>query len=155
EALIEAIKEDGLKGPILWVAQSDELCEQAVQTWIYVWRSIGTQSSLMVNRLWASNEADAVTEGSQVVSATIQKLHYCFEDPVYDWLSKATWLVIDEAHGAIEKSYTALLGWLGLARGADRCPMVGLTATPFRGGEEDTERLVKRFAGHRLDREAL
>jgi superfamily II DNA or RNA helicase len=155
EALIHAIKEDGLTGPILWVAQSDELCEQAVQTWMYVWRSVGPQSSLVINRLWASNEADAVTEGSQVVVATIQKLQHCFDDPVYEWLANATWLVIDEAHGSIEKSYTALLAWLGLGRGADRCPMLGLTATPFRGGEEDTERLVRRFSGRRLDREVL
>lgn len=155
EALTRIIRRDGLVGPILWVAQSDELCEQAVQTWSYVWRAFGPSMPLLINRLWATNEADAATEATQVVVATIQKIQGCVDDPNYDWLAKASWLVVDEAHGAIEKSYTALLTWQGLRRKEDRCPLIGLTATPFRGGEDETERLVRRFGGLRLDQGAL
>jgi superfamily II DNA or RNA helicase len=155
EGLIRILRESKLTGPILWVAQSIELCEQAVQTWSYVWRSVGPPESLMINRLWATNEADAETETAQVVVATIDKLQGCFADPSYDWLAKASWLVIDEAHGAIAKSYTELLKWEGLGSKRDRCPLLGLTATPFRGGEEETKRLVQRFGGVRLDHGAL
>lgn len=156
QALIEMVERDEIKGPILWVAQSDELCEQAVQTWSYVWRALGPQRRLTINRLWASNEADVVTETPQVVVATIQKLQGCIDDTAYDWLAEgAAWVIIDEAHGAVEKSYTAVLEWLGLGRGADRCPVIGLTATPFRGGEDETRRLVRRFGGHRLDKDAF
>jgi superfamily II DNA or RNA helicase len=110
----------------------------------------------VINRLWASNEADPVSDSAQVVVATIQKLQGCFADPAYDWLKEDTaWVVVDEAHGAIEKSYTALLEWLGLSRGKDRIPIIGLTATPFRGGEEETRRLVKRFGAQRLDRDVF
>ena len=156
EALIQMLKRDAIHGPILWVAQTDELCEQAVQTWSYVWRSLGPQRPLQINRLWASNEADPAAEATQVVVATIAKLQGCFADENYKWLAEETeWVVIDEAHGAIEKVYTALLEWLGLGRGTDRCPLIGLTATPFRGGEEETKRLVARFGGHRLDHGAF
>lgn len=155
EALVDAVKAGELTGPILWVAQSDELCEQAVQTWSYVWRSLGPQRLLRINRLWASNEADSFEADVQVVVATIQKLQGCFTDPLYEWLSKATAVVIDEAHGSVGPSYTALLQWLGLGRGNDRCPLIGLTATPFRGGEEETKRLVARYGGKRLDVGAL
>jgi superfamily II DNA or RNA helicase len=45
---------------------------------------------------------------------------------------------------------------VGLGRGKDRCPLVGLTATPFRGtSEEQTKRLVNRFGGRRLDQGVL
>jgi len=151
QALIDAVRDDELAGPILWIAQSDELCEQAVQTWNDVWRAFGRQRRLVINRLWAANEADSADDAFQVVVATIQKLLGCIDDEAYKWLSLATCTVIDEAHTSTEPSYTAVLGWLGLGRTQDRCPLVGLTATPFRGGEVETGRLVGRYGRNRLD----
>jgi superfamily II DNA or RNA helicase len=151
EALTLAVKEDGLRGPILWIAQSEELCEQAVQTWSYVWRARGPLSRLHINRLWASNEADSWGSGTQVVVATVQKLQGCIKDPEYKWLADPSWVIIDEAHTSTEPMYTAVLEWLGMGRGADRRPFVGLTATPFRGGEEETTRLVNRYGRYRID----
>ena len=64
----------------------------------------------------------------------------------YDWLKQATCIVIDEAHFATGPSYTRLLEWQGMDRGKERVPLIGLTATPYRGiSEEDTKRLVNRF----------
>jgi superfamily II DNA or RNA helicase len=152
EALIEAFREGDLRGPILWIAQTDELCEQAVQTWAYVWRGVGPEGRLGISRLWAGNEAEPLELGIHVVVATIAKLGGCVEDLGYDWLSHATCVVIDEAHGSTEPSYTGVLDWLGLGRGRQRCPLIGLTATPFRGiSEEETRRLVRRYGEYRLD----
>lgn len=44
EAIIKTIRDDKFPGPILWIAQSDELCEQAVQSWDEVWRAIDNPS---------------------------------------------------------------------------------------------------------------
>ncbi|WP_418606501.1 hypothetical protein [Georgenia sp. SUBG003] len=46
---------------MVWIAQSDELCEQAVQTWAYLWRALGPDRPLVVSRFWAGN--GAVEEG--------------------------------------------------------------------------------------------
>jgi len=151
QSLIDAIKEDDLAGPILWVAQSYELCEQAVQSWSEVWRALGPQRQLQINRFWAQNEADFYGRGTQVVIATIDKLQGCTDDPLYDWLSEPSCVVIDEAHGAVTPEYSRLLFWLGLERRRDIRPLIGLTATPFRGGEEGTTALVHRFFANRLD----
>jgi superfamily II DNA or RNA helicase len=152
QAFTEAFCEGVLKGVVLWVAQTEELCEQAVQTWGEVWRGLGPHGRLYISRLWTSNEAARSKTGSQVVIATIDKLQGCFEDPDYDWLSKADAVVIDEAHSAVTPSYTRLLEWLGMGRGRDRCPLVGLTATAFRGhSREETLRLVNRFGNRRID----
>jgi superfamily II DNA or RNA helicase len=164
EALIQAVKEEGLTcnegscGPILWIAQSDELCEQAVVTWRYVWRAVGPQRRLVISRLWGANEADAAHDATQVVVATIDKLQGCVGDEGYDWLKRACFVVVDEAHGAITPEYTNALSWLGLtwrdqAGDSDRCPLLGLTATAFRGNEIETTRLVRRFGSYRLDYE--
>jgi superfamily II DNA or RNA helicase len=156
EALVDAVREEHFSGPILWIAQTDELCEQAVQTWSYVWRSIGPRGRLNISRLWAANEAEPIDEGTQVVVATIAKLQGCFDQESYAWLSRPTCVVVDEAHGSITPSFTALLEWLEMSRGRDRCPLIGLTATPFRGvSEEETKRLVARYGRRRLDIDAL
>ena len=37
QAIVEAVRDDELTGPGLWVAQTDELCEQAVTSWAENW----------------------------------------------------------------------------------------------------------------------
>jgi superfamily II DNA or RNA helicase len=158
EALVRALSEGTLGSPILWIAQTDELCEQAVQTWGYLWRAFGPTRPLRISRLWSSNEAEALEGGQQVVVATVAKLQGCVEDKAYAWLAKAACTVVDEAHGSTTPTYTEILTWLGLGRERerDRCPLIGLTATPFRGTSvEETGRLVGRYNRYRLDSGAL
>lgn len=153
QAVVELIRDEKLGGPVLWVAQSDELCEQAVQTWREVWRSIGGQYQLSISRLWSNNNVESIEDGVQVAVATIQKLNGCIGNSAYTWLRDATIVIIDEAHGAIAKTYTQLLKWQEISGKQTRCPLIGLTATPFRGrSEEQTERLAGRFGRRRLDR---
>ncbi len=154
EALVRAFEADLLDGPVLWVAETDELNEQAVQAWSEVWRAFGPVGQrLTVSRLWDQNDVDHVESGHQVVVATISKLNSgVIDSKQYKWLTKTACLVIDEAHMATTPQYTGLLEWQGLTRSGDRVPLLGLTATPFRGvSEEETKRLVTRFGKKRLD----
>ena len=158
QALVQALVEGRLATPVLWIAQSDELCEQAVQSWSEVWRAIGTVDQLRIGRLWGeSNEVPEADGTRQVVVAGIDKLRNRINSPAYRWLADATCVLIDEAHAAIAPEYTDVLRWLGISAAgrarATRAPLIGLTATPFRGvSKEETERLVARFGGRRLDR---
>jgi superfamily II DNA or RNA helicase len=158
EALVRALVDHRLASPVLWIAQSDELCEQAVQSWSEVWRAIGTTDELRIGRLWGpTNEVPEAEAGHQVVVGGIDKLRHRVDDPAYGWLAGATCVVVDEAHTAITPEYTQVLRWLGISAAgraqATRVPLLGLTATPFRGvSREETERLVNRFGGRRLDR---
>ena len=153
EAIVRLFHDNKLRGPVLWVADRDELCEQAVESWRDVWRAIGkTSDQLHVSRLWAGNKVEPIGGKSQVVVATIAKLDYCRENSTYDWLQHSSLVVIDEAHAATTPSYTKFLRWQGIDRTQTRCPLIGLTATPFRGrSQEETERLVNRFSRRRLD----
>ena len=68
---------------------------------------------------------------------------------------KATCVVVDEAHFGTTPEYTRVLEWQGLDRSKERVPLIGLTATPFRGtSKEETKRLAGRF-GELLDRDAF
>lgn len=157
QSLIEHFNDGEIDAPVLWIAQSDELCEQAVQAWAEVWRAMGPPAPLTISRLWDANSTEP-TEGPHVVVATIQKLDASvIEESRYDWLSEAGVVIVDEAHrGATTKTTTRLLKWLGLeagdARGTDRCALVGLTATPFIGANEaETDILARRYGRKRLD----
>lgn len=152
QSIIEALRDGDLSGPILWIAQTEELCEQAVETWSFVWRAIGPQRSLHISRLWGSFEAEPVEGPVQVVVTTIAKMLNRVEDSDYEWLSKTDCVIVDEAHGSTTPSYTKVLNWLGIRGNRQRIPLVGLTATPFRGtSSEQTQRLVRRYGSRRLD----
>ncbi|MET9821676.1 DEAD/DEAH box helicase family protein [Streptomyces sp. NPDC006349] len=155
EAVIRWVKQVGrLDGPILWIAQTEELCEQAVQSWKFVWEKVGAETPLAINRLWSSNEAGPVTDRPQLVVATDAKLQQpnCLAADAYAWLRSAALVIVDEAHTAITPRYTDILAHLGLTAARTDRHLLGLTATPFRNTNQDeTRRLINRFGGRRLD----
>jgi superfamily II DNA or RNA helicase len=153
EAVIRWVKRVGrLKGPLLWIAQTEELCEQAVQSWKFVWNKVGAERPLTISRLWSSNEVGNVVDHPHLVVATDAKLERCLETDQYAWLREAVLVIVDEAHTAISKRYTEILGQLGLTQYETGRHLLGLTATPFRNtNEEETRRLVSRFGNRRLD----
>ncbi|WP_328669320.1 DEAD/DEAH box helicase [Streptomyces sp. NBC_00328] len=153
EAVIRWVKRVGdLGGPLLWIAQTEELCEQAVQSWKFVWNRVGAERPLTISRLWSSHEVGNVVEHPHLVVATDAKLERCLSTDQYAWLRQAALVIVDEAHTAISKRYTGILTQLGLTQYETGRHLLGLTATPFRNtNEEETRRLVNRFGNRRLD----
>ncbi|MGW2698553.1 sacsin N-terminal ATP-binding-like domain-containing protein [Streptomyces sp. NPDC001340] len=153
EAVIRWVKRVGnLKGPLLWIAQTEELCEQAVQSWKFVWSKVGAERPLTISRLWSTNEVGNVVDHPHLVVATDAKLERCLGTDQYAWLRHAALVIVDEAHTAISKRYTEILSQLGLTQYETGRHLLGLTATPFRNtNEEETRRLVSRFGNRRLD----
>ncbi|MFE7295100.1 DEAD/DEAH box helicase [Streptomyces sp. NPDC057579] len=140
-----------LPGPVLWIAQTEELCEQAVQSWKFVWSKVGPEMPLVISRLWSTNEATPVDGRPHLVVATDAKLDRCLDTEEYAWLrDSASLVVIDEAHTAVSSRFTTLLGHLDLTRHRTSRHLIGLTATPYRNNMELTRLLVQRF-GNRLD----
>lgn len=152
---------------LLWIAQSEELCEQAVQAFKEVWRDRGGESrdigrrSLHIYRLWGSRRDvfDEAVPG--VIVATIDKLRSLLggdspdspqeegRDTGRAVMSDVGVVVIDEAHRAEAPSYRGVLAsGLGIDfRGSSSSerPVLGLTATPHRSQDEETSRLARRF----------
>ena len=124
QALVEEIRDGALQGPVVWIAQSDELCEQAVESWTYIWRAMGPGYRMTIGRLWGTNEVSEVTDGFQLVVATPDKLDTKIDNPDYDWLTEPSVVIVDEAHTSVAPSYTRVLaGWAAdaLARAAKCC----------------------------------
>ncbi|OBK27469.1 hypothetical protein A5634_23335 [Mycobacterium asiaticum] len=142
-------------GPILWLADGEELCEQAIDAWSYLWRALGRQDTqLILSRFWSNYEMEEESAGVQVVVATWHKIKArAVGKKAFAWLAEAPIVIIDEAHGAYTPSYTTILEWLGRGTRQREKPLIGLTATPFRGRRDsaETERLLTRFGDNRLD----
>ena len=161
QALVEAMREDGFPGGILWVADRDELCEQAVEAWRQVWSSIGIQAArlLRISRMWDRQEPPQPVIDLHVVVATIQTLHARLSNQPgeYEFLADFKLVVFDEAHRSVAPTFTSVMEDIGLTRfqRADepfKPFMLGLTATPYRGHDErETRRLVRRYGSNRLD----
>lgn len=154
ETVLKLFQDEVISGTILWVAQSVELCEQAVKTFETVWRSLDDDRPLTIGRLWESNTVHQPDTELSVVVATDAKLNSIMGSPEYEWLSRPAAVFIDEAHRAGGSTmYTGILHWFGVdGRSWDR-PLVGLSATPFKGQAGDgaqTAALAHRFDNNRL-----
>lgn len=147
------------RGCILWIAQSDELCEQAVQSVREAWVDRGHTSderrSLPLHRLWGTRSYPELPSG--VVVASIQKLAMALTDGAsaealagFEALVEATHaVVVDEAHHTTAPAYRDVLQRLDISTresGRSRKPLIGLTATPYRGsGVVENEQLARAF----------
>jgi superfamily II DNA or RNA helicase len=139
---------------VLWIAQTDELCEQAVQAFRQVWVNLGTQKTdLRIVRLWGGNPNPASQESDKPVAviASIQTLNSRMGGDGLAWLQNPGLVIVDECHHAITPSYTNLLRFLDAeaprpgAPSKEEPPILGLSATPFRTDDVESQRLARRF----------
>lgn len=154
EAVVRLILNGEHDRTVLWVAQTDELCEQAVQCFRQLWVNVGSPGEdLRIIRLWGGqgNPTPPETGEPVVVVASIQTLNSRIDLAHLTWLAKPGVLVIDECHHAIAPSYSKLLRWLDVQTGGEAQreaePLVlGLSATPWRGKDSvESARLSARF----------
>ncbi len=152
---------------ILWIAQSRELCEQAVSAFKTTFQAKGRRGTVLhLHRYWGNDKKEMpvsvekldeeYSERSVVVS-TIQSLMAIFrKNPqTIEQLSDVTsCIVIDEAHHSIADSYNAVLGKMGFNINRRKQEistkgiiLIGLTATPFRGSGNnvETQTLLRRY----------
>jgi superfamily II DNA or RNA helicase len=155
QAAVELVlKPEGERRSVVWIAQTDELCEQAVQAVRQVWVNLGAQGTdLRIIRLWGGQATpdEQPMDKPIVVVASVQTLNNRFGG--LDWLSSPGLVVMDECHHAIAPSYTSVLRWLDAEaprlnqkeKPKEEPPIIGLSATPFRTDEDESARLAKRF----------
>ena len=168
ESLVRWRLGSGARAGILWVAQSEELCEQAVQAFREVWFDLGRRSkkvrdTLQIARLWGDRSIPADPD---VVVASIQKLYAISRgtdasvrrQELVALKEQFGAVVIDEAHRMTAPSYTRVLRFLGIQvtrQRSSELPLLGLTATPFRRIDQETRQLAKSFHSQLLTPSSL
>ena len=146
---------------IVWIAHTEELCEQALQCFRQLWEESGDEgTTLNIHRVWGGrgmpdpNDEGIIVAGiDQLYSMIPKKGGEELEDEVGRIREDVGLVIVDEAHRSFAPSYTRVLGSLGLTRYPDnssQVPFVGLTATPFRTSEDETRSLLRKFCDNIL-----
>ena len=138
------------KGVVVWLAHSEELCEQAAEEFTKAWESLGSRPMSLV-RYWGAHEPDLGAVRDGVVIAGLRK---AYSTLVRDDLqlralaAKDPFVVMDEAHQAIARTYRLLIDLL-MRPGGD-AQLLGLSATPGRTwNDPDADRELSLFFGAR------
>jgi len=150
---------------ILWIAQTEELCEQALLCMKQIWEQVGDPGErLNLFRSWGGKKLpDSDEEG--IIIAGIKQLHSSWRQSQGDEFEDASDLkrisqddmlgavFIDEAHRSWAKSYRSIMKSLGIDPAASHgngIPLIGLTATPERTGDGETEKLLAMYGNERI-----
>lgn len=130
---------------VIWLAPSVELLDQALSTFQTCWSQHGTAPDLLLSRnLQAAPSGSVVFATPQAVFSTVRarKQLHAFQ-----------WIIFDEAHQLGARTFLAGVKALeeagAVATGAAP-PVLGLSATPGRTSDLETEELVKYFQGRLL-----
>lgn len=137
---------------VIWLAYSEELCEQTASEFVQAWMHLGNRTATL-HRFWGDHQADISEIRDGFLVAGLGKMYSSVrsEYGFFAKLADRTRLVlIDEAHQAIAETYQAVLELL-----VDRHPetrLVGLTATPGRtwNDVDEDERLSDFFGRNKV-----
>lgn len=135
---------------MLWIAQSEELCEQAISCMIDMWQEREFTEALRIYRFFGGNKINEEALIGGAVVASIQQLYIRIkenDEVLNEILKNCGAVIIDEAHHATAKSYQALFDKARELVGEELFPICGLTATPGRNNGE-TVKLVDQFEAY-------
>jgi superfamily II DNA or RNA helicase len=127
---------------VLWLANSDILCEQAAEEFESAWSFLGNREILQ-GRFYKNNDFSIESINSGFVVGGLQKLHSYYNavnsGTKLSFDKKVTLVVFDEAHRALASTYKELVDrFLELS---PQAKLVGLTATPGRVYKDDKPHL--------------
>lgn len=117
---------------VIWLAHSEELCEQAATEFVRAWSALGSRE-LTVHRFWGSHAPDLSQVRGDFVVAGLGKTYAAARRSIGQMgrLGAQTGLVVmDEAHQAVASTYRLILD--ALVEPFSDSSLLGLTATPGR-----------------------
>jgi len=133
-------------GVVVWLAHSEELCDQAVDEFGRAWGHVGNRA-VSVHRFWGPHDIDLDSLTDGLVVAGLAKLFAAAKRDlqVLSRIGQQTSLIVmDEAHQAVAATYKLVLDALfALGRNTG---LLGLTATPGRTWSDiSTDRELSAF----------
>ena len=143
--IISHFLNDGERRHVVWLAERRELCGQAMESFIEVWRHLG-RHPVTVRRMWGEANVLSATDMTGFTVAMYQKIRGSLRDGKVHM--GADLIVPDEAHTAIAPTYEEVIMAMKERR-TRQTRIMGLTATPGRGSGlvEDNEDLSEFFGG--------
>ena len=151
ESLVDYLRTSEPKNKtIVWMAHSEELCEQAYETFENIWNRFGL-GPLNIIRLWGGNTLEKInTDKISFIITSFQttynliKTGHDKKSALFNKIRRSTdILVVDEAHQSIAETYSTAIELISNSK----TKIIGLTATPGRSSDIETGELVKFYQG--------
>ena len=121
---------------VIWLANTEELCNQAYDSFNELWNFLGQKNIESVNHLTQKNSSYSQNNNQKLHVCTIQSLRNTDDNTLHKFqilLNNISLVVVDEAHISIAETYKYSIEKL-IANGAK---LLGLTATPGRELKKD------------------
>ena len=117
---------------VIWLAYSEELCEQAMEEFTQAWGYLGNRTINLL-RFWSTNELDLQSAHDGFLVASLGKVYnYGIRSiaSIATLADRTSLVIVDEAHQAIAPTYRLVLDVLVEKRMTTG--LLGLSATPGR-----------------------
>jgi len=136
---------------VVWLANTEELCDQALQEMRTAWRVLGNRE-IGVFKFWGSHALDLDDPKTKdcVVIASLTKVYNVISRGDIKYISRlgsrSSLTVMDEAHQAVAPTYQLVLNALSMIGQENK--MLGLSATPGRTWNDidEDKKLSELFA---------
>lgn len=143
------------KPVVVWLAHSEELCDQAVQTFLSIWTKLGTENA-NVYSMWGGRKPDKIDLSKPCFIVTSFQSCYSSihsnKDSDFDRFAEirreCSLLIVDEAHMSMAPTYKKAIEFLCNST----TTLIGLTATPGRhhvGGDATQTKALSDFYGNK------
>ena len=121
---------DSDRALVIWLASTEELCEQAAEEFGKAWGHLGLRNA-HIHRFWADSSLDLRRLPSGFLVTGLAKMRSASDSDhtlLAHLAGQAVGVIFDEAHQAVAGTYSFVTEQLC----STRPPLLGLTATPGR-----------------------
>ena len=146
--ICDHLKNSGLSNDklVIWLADTEELCEQAVEEFTRAWSFLGS-SSITLHRLYSSYNLDLEEIQNGFLVAGLAKIRSKFDQSQEEKLNfsrRCSLIIFDEAHKILAPTYSELVQLISVVSNAQ---IIGLSATPGRSthNTEKNNKLAEFF----------
>ncbi len=154
ESILDYWKVNNPTSFIVWLAHTEELCEQAFEKFQELW-SLRGQSETKIYRLFGDHNPIIDDKKSGILIISYKKLYNIknsAHDDIFQNASKikqnSSIIILDEAHLTIAPTFNEAIEYIN---NTDRTKIIGLSATPGRGiNDEENRRLASFFNENKI-----
>jgi len=123
---------------ILWLAHTEELCEQAIDTFSNLWFNL-SDYPISIHRFYGDYSSPPLEDTCCLIVGTLQKFASLLKSNSYQIKkikSSLKIIVVDEAHKTLARTYSKVIDYLTESHDVS---FIGITATPGRNTKNITE----------------
>jgi superfamily II DNA or RNA helicase len=149
EAVVDILRRRRRRKYVVWLVNSNELAEQALASFIYLWKFKGDHSVNAFRLFKGFNPGFSDLEGGVVFASFVQfysiitKTDHPAYHAIWRLIKNSELLIVDEAHTSVAPTYEKCIRCF---LHNDYTSVVGLSATPGRSNPDSTKDLIALYS---------